>query len=62
MNVRDSASKIVPEQVVEAACLEIGQLSEDQARLPATALIFTRLRKSCGRLGQLSPQVNINCN
>ena len=27
-----------------------------------TALIFTRLRKSCSRPGQLSPQVNINCN
>ena len=26
---------------------------------PPTALIFTRLRKSCGRPGQLSPRVNI---
>ncbi len=33
MNLQDSASKIVPEQVVEAAWLEIGGLSEDQARL-----------------------------
>jgi len=33
MKLQDSASKIVPEQVVEAACLEIGGLSEDQARL-----------------------------
>ena len=32
MKLQDSASKIVPEQVVEAACLEIGGLSEDQAR------------------------------
>ena len=30
---QDSASKIVPDQVVEAAWLEIGELSEDQARL-----------------------------
>ena len=33
MKLQDSASKIVPEQVVEAVCLEIGRLSEDQARL-----------------------------
>jgi hypothetical protein len=33
MKLQDSASKIVPEQVVEAAWLEIGELSEDQARL-----------------------------
>ena len=33
MKLQDSASKIVPEQVVEAAWLEIGGLSEDQARL-----------------------------
>jgi hypothetical protein len=33
MNTQDSESTIVPEQVVEAACLEIGGLSEDQARL-----------------------------
>jgi len=33
MKLQDSDSKIVPEQVVEAAWLEIGQLSEDQARL-----------------------------
>ena len=26
---------------------------------PPTALIFTRLRKSCGRPGELSPRVNI---
>jgi len=33
MKLQDSASKIVPEQVVEAACLDMGGLSEDQARL-----------------------------
>src|SRR5215467_155680 len=33
MNMEDSASKIVPEHVVEAVCLEIGGFSEDQARL-----------------------------
>ena len=33
MKLQDSASKIVPEEVVEAAWLEIGGLSEDQARL-----------------------------
>jgi hypothetical protein len=33
MKPQDSASKIVPEQVVDAACLEIGGLSEDQGRL-----------------------------
>ena len=33
MKLQDSAWKIVPEQVVEAACLEIGGLSDDQARL-----------------------------
>jgi len=33
MNQQDSASKIVPEQVVEAAWLEIGDLPEDQASL-----------------------------
>ena len=33
MKHQDSASKIVPEQVVEAARLEIEGLSEDQARL-----------------------------
>jgi len=33
MTFQDSPSKIVPEQVVEAAWLEIGGLSEDQARL-----------------------------
>jgi hypothetical protein len=33
MNMEDSVSKIVPEHVVEAACLEIGGFSEDQARL-----------------------------
>src|SRR5215475_6414683 len=33
MKLQESESKIVPEQVVEAACLEIGGFSEDQARL-----------------------------
>ena len=33
MKPQDSVSKIVPEQVVEAAWFEIGELSEDQARL-----------------------------
>jgi hypothetical protein len=33
MKPQDSASKIVPEQVVEAARLEMGGLSEDQARV-----------------------------
>jgi hypothetical protein len=33
MNLQDSASNTVPEQVVEAAWLEIGGLPEDQARL-----------------------------
>src|SRR5215468_10336832 len=33
MNLQDSAREIVPEQVVEAAWLEIGGLSKDQARL-----------------------------
>jgi len=33
MKPQDSASKIVPEEIVDAACLEIGELSEDQARL-----------------------------
>jgi len=33
MKLQDSASKIVPEQVVEVVCLEIGRLSEDEARL-----------------------------
>jgi hypothetical protein len=33
MKPQDPASKIVPEQVVEAAWLEIGELSEEQARL-----------------------------
>ena len=33
MKLQDSASKIVPEEVVEAAWLEIGGLSEHQARL-----------------------------
>src|SRR5215831_11501830 len=33
MKPQDPASKIVPEQVVEAAWLEIAELSEDQARL-----------------------------
>jgi hypothetical protein len=33
LKLQDSATKFVPEQVVEAAWLEIGELSEDQARL-----------------------------
>ena len=33
MKLQESESKIVPEQVVEAAWLELGGLSEDQARL-----------------------------
>jgi hypothetical protein len=33
MKLKDSDSRIVPEQVVETAWLEIGELSEDQARL-----------------------------
>ena len=33
MNMQDSPSKIVPEQVVEAAWLEIGGRSDDQAHL-----------------------------
>ena len=33
MKPQDFGSKIVPEEVVEAACLEIAELSEDQARL-----------------------------
>src|SRR5215475_8083345 len=33
MKPQDPPSKIIPEQVVEAAWLEIGELSEDQARL-----------------------------
>ena len=34
-------------------------VSFSAASRPPTALIFTRLRKSCGRPGQLSPRVNI---
>jgi len=33
MKFQDPASKIVPEQVIEAAWMEIGGLTEDQARL-----------------------------
>ena len=33
MKFQGSASKIVPEQVIEAAWMEIGELTEDQARL-----------------------------
>src|SRR5262245_47316054 len=38
MKPQESASKIVPEQVVDAACLEIGGLPEDQGRVPMQRL------------------------
>ena len=60
MKLKDSDWKIVPEQVVEAAWLEIGGLSEDQARLhmqrlsrrqPALLAFVTTFSEDLGKDG-----------